>query len=203
MLSPWRQTKFHTNYLIRGLYRNSAEIKRLLWNMDFNMIAEKHHKNIKIRHLNTNNIIGFKFQEIKSWLLSGIFDLLVTSEFKVESTFPSYQRIPCGWFFASHNTDDKAWTRPSTKWRKIVTIVLPYAKPWMNMRSNYPVPTWCHWRIILAQTSSITQDSRGSTTRMCDFVHSHNLAWGRALPHPTCPSLPLCPNASTIQTCRC
>ena len=38
--------------------------------------------------LTHNSIAGFKFQEIKTWLLDGRFDILVISETKIDSTFP-------------------------------------------------------------------------------------------------------------------
>ena len=43
-------------------------------------ISKKHLANTKIGHINANSIVGFKFHDIWSWLLSGRFDgiLLIT-----------------------------------------------------------------------------------------------------------------------------
>ena len=58
---------------------------------DFDKIANKHRTNVKIGHINANSIAGFKFHEIKSWLLSGRLDILIISETKLDATFPSSQ----------------------------------------------------------------------------------------------------------------
>ena len=51
-------------------------------------MLQQHCANVKIGHVNVNSIAGFKFHEIKTWLLDGRFDILVISETKIDSTFP-------------------------------------------------------------------------------------------------------------------
>ena len=55
---------------------------------DFDEITKNHGFNFKIAHINANSIGGFKFYEIKTWLLSGRLDLLVISESKIDDSFP-------------------------------------------------------------------------------------------------------------------
>lgn len=55
------------------------------------LIAQKYRNNIKMGHINANGIGGFKFHEIKSWLLGGKFDILVVSETKLDMSFPKSQ----------------------------------------------------------------------------------------------------------------
>ncbi|CAB4003053.1 Hypothetical predicted protein, partial [Paramuricea clavata] len=55
---------------------------------DYDNIIEGNPKNVKTGHLNANSIGGFKFFEIKTWLLSGRFDVLVISETKIDASFP-------------------------------------------------------------------------------------------------------------------
>ena len=40
-------------------------------------------------YINANSIGGYKFNEIEAWLLSGRLDILIISETKIDSTFPS------------------------------------------------------------------------------------------------------------------
>ena len=54
-------------------------------------IAQNYRSNFKIRHINANSIGGFKFHEIKTWLLSGRLDILVISETKIDGSFPDSQ----------------------------------------------------------------------------------------------------------------
>lgn len=42
-------------------------------------IAQKYRLNLKLGQVNANSIGGFKFYEIRTWLLSGRFDILVIS----------------------------------------------------------------------------------------------------------------------------
>ncbi|PFX18374.1 Transforming growth factor beta-2 [Stylophora pistillata] len=58
---------------------------------EFDNIARKHRGNFKIGHINVNSVGGFKFYEIKTWLLSGRFDVLVISETKTDASFPDSQ----------------------------------------------------------------------------------------------------------------
>ena len=55
---------------------------------NFDVMADKHRANMKIGHINANSIAGFKFLEIKNWLLCGKFDMLIISETKIDETFP-------------------------------------------------------------------------------------------------------------------
>ena len=55
---------------------------------DFDKIVKNYVSNFKIAHINANSVGGFKFYEIKAWLLSGRLDLLVISESKIDASFP-------------------------------------------------------------------------------------------------------------------
>ena len=56
---------------------------------EYDQISRKHRSNLKLGHINANSIGGFKLHEIRSWLISGRFDLLVISETKIDATFPN------------------------------------------------------------------------------------------------------------------
>lgn len=58
---------------------------------EFDNIARKHSENFKISHINANSVGGFKFYEIKSWLLSSRFDILVIYETKTDASFVDSQ----------------------------------------------------------------------------------------------------------------
>ena len=58
-----------------------------------------HQKNFKLAHLNVNSIAGFKFYEIKSWLLSRFFDVLVLTETKIDASLPDSQFAIDGYRF--------------------------------------------------------------------------------------------------------
>ena len=57
----------------------------------FDLLARKHRANTKIGHINANSIAGFKFHEIRSWLLSGRFDILLITETKIDASFSNGQ----------------------------------------------------------------------------------------------------------------
>ena len=57
----------------------------------FDTLVKMHRRNVKIGHINTNSIAGFKFHEIKSWLMRGRFDILAISETKLDKTYPDSQ----------------------------------------------------------------------------------------------------------------
>ena len=61
-----------------------------LWSQ-FDETAKKHITNFKMAHINANSVGGFKFDEIKSWLLAGRFDVLAISETKIDQSFPDSQ----------------------------------------------------------------------------------------------------------------
>lgn len=50
---------------------------------EFDNIAQNYRLNFKLGHVNANSIGGFKFYEVKTWLLSGRFDILVILETKI------------------------------------------------------------------------------------------------------------------------
>ena len=50
-----------------------------------------HRRNVKIGHINASSIAGFKFHEIKNWLMRGRFGILVISETKLDETYPGSQ----------------------------------------------------------------------------------------------------------------
>ena len=58
---------------------------------EFDNIAQNYRSNFKIGHVNANSIGGFKFHEIRTWLLSGRLDILVISESKIDESFPDSQ----------------------------------------------------------------------------------------------------------------
>ena len=58
---------------------------------EFDNIACKHSENFKISHINANSVGGFTFYEIKSWLLSSRFDILVIYENKIDASFADSQ----------------------------------------------------------------------------------------------------------------
>lgn len=71
---------------------SSSDDQDDIWH-EYEAAARKHRTNVKTGHINVNHIAGFKFHEIKSWLLdaSGRFDILVISETKIDPTFPDSQ----------------------------------------------------------------------------------------------------------------
>ena len=62
-------------------------------------LIQKYSKNFKIAHINANSIAGFKFHEIKLWLLKGTFDVLVITETKLDHTFRDAQLTIDGYRF--------------------------------------------------------------------------------------------------------
>ena len=64
----------------------AVEVENEIW-ANFDKIVEYYWSNFKIQHINANGIGGFKFYEIKNWLLSGRFDVLVISETKIDARF--------------------------------------------------------------------------------------------------------------------
>lgn len=58
---------------------------------EFDDVLTHHRTNIKLAHLNVNNIAGFKFWDIQHWLLSEKFDVLILSGTKLDFTFSSSQ----------------------------------------------------------------------------------------------------------------
>ena len=57
----------------------------------FDSMVKRHRANTKIGHINANSIAGFKFHEIKNWLMSGRFDILLITETKIDASFSSSQ----------------------------------------------------------------------------------------------------------------
>ena len=64
---------------------------------------QKYSKKCKIAHINANSIAGFKFHEIKLWLLNGTFDVLVITETKLDHTFQDAQFTIDGYRFTRPN----------------------------------------------------------------------------------------------------
>ena len=54
-------------------------------------ISKKHRANTKIGHINANSIAGFKFHGIRRWLPSGIFNILLITETKIDASFTNGQ----------------------------------------------------------------------------------------------------------------
>ena len=69
----------------------------------FDLLAKKHLANTKIGHINANSIAGFKFHDIRSWLLSGRFDILLITERKIDASFSNGQFNVDG--FRMHRVD--------------------------------------------------------------------------------------------------
>ena len=51
------------------------------------MLAHEYSTKLKFGHINANSIAGFKFYEIKQWLIKRNFDVLVITETKLDATF--------------------------------------------------------------------------------------------------------------------
>ena len=64
-----------------------AQAENEIW-ADFDEITKNYGSNFKIARITANSVGGFKFYEIKTWLLSGRLDLLVISESKIDASFP-------------------------------------------------------------------------------------------------------------------
>ena len=60
-----------------------------IWS-SFDAMANKHGANTKIGHINAN-IADFKFFAVRSWLMSGWFDILLITETKIDATFSNSQ----------------------------------------------------------------------------------------------------------------
>lgn len=59
-----------------------------VWRLEFIwFICQKHRSNTKTGHINANSIAGFKFHDIRTWLLSGRFDILLITETKIDASF--------------------------------------------------------------------------------------------------------------------
>ena len=54
---------------------SSSDDQDDIWH-EYDAAARKHPTNVKIGHINVNHIAGFKFHEIKSWLLDGFWSYL-------------------------------------------------------------------------------------------------------------------------------
>ena len=57
----------------------------------FDTLVKTHRRNVKIGHINANSVAGFRFHEIKNWLMRGRFDILAISETKLDKTYPDSQ----------------------------------------------------------------------------------------------------------------
>ena len=68
-------------------YSSDSNNQNETWN-EFDSVLQKHRTNVKIGHVNANSIAGFKFLEIKTWLLDGRFDILVVSGPKIDFNLP-------------------------------------------------------------------------------------------------------------------
>lgn len=61
-------------------------VENEIW-VDFDEIIKNYGFNFKIVYINVNSIGGFKFYEIKIWLVFGRLDLLVIFESKIDVSF--------------------------------------------------------------------------------------------------------------------
>lgn len=57
-----------------------------IWS-EYDVLIKKYWINIKIGYVNVDYIVGFKFFEVKYWLLEGKFDILVFFEMKLDFSF--------------------------------------------------------------------------------------------------------------------
>ena len=108
---------------------------------DFDKMAEKHRTNFKIGHLNANSIAGFKFQEIKTWLLSGRLDILVVSETKLDSTFPNSQFNVDGFRFCRmdrniHGGGLMTFVRSDVCFTHVKEFHSLYSEEWADFRTE-------------------------------------------------------------------
>ena len=60
---------------------------------------------VKFGHINVNSIAGFKFYEIKQWLVKRNFVVLVISETKVDATIPDAMFCVDGFRFIRRDRD--------------------------------------------------------------------------------------------------
>ncbi|PFX20768.1 RNA-directed DNA polymerase from mobile element jockey [Stylophora pistillata] len=58
---------------------------------DLSVRLKQYYKNIRIAYLNINSVAGFKFQEVKSVILQGLFDIVILAETKIDADFPDSQ----------------------------------------------------------------------------------------------------------------
>ena len=138
--------------------------------------------NFNLGHINANSIGGFKFHEIRSWLLSGRFDVLIISESKIDATFPDSMFYVDG--FRLCRCDRKAggggllayvrsdicfirikWIKglPSEKWSSFKTesivLKIKFVKTWITVCGIYRPPSipksqWCHELSSLFEAAS-------------------------------------------------
>ena len=88
-------------FMKRSVEMNNQQWPRLTYVCipDFEKIAKEYMRNCKIGHINANSITGHKFCEIRHWLRSGFFDILVISETKSDQTFANSQFMTDGFRF--------------------------------------------------------------------------------------------------------
>ena len=87
----FKEYKLQLEIILMAMFLEVADENMLAENeiwADFDEITKNHSFNFKIAHINANSIGGFKFYEIKTWLVSGRLDLLVISESKIDDSFP-------------------------------------------------------------------------------------------------------------------
>ena len=58
---------------------------------DLSARLKQYYKNTRIAYLNINSVAGFKFQEVKSFILQGLFDIDILAETKIDAAFPDSQ----------------------------------------------------------------------------------------------------------------
>lgn len=51
------------------------------------MRLKQYYKNTRTAYLNSNRVAGFKFQEVKSVILQGLFDIVILAETKSDAAF--------------------------------------------------------------------------------------------------------------------
>ena len=59
--------------------------------MDLSERLQLYYKNTRIAYLNINSMAGLKFYEIKTFILQGLFDIIVLAETKIDAAFPGSQ----------------------------------------------------------------------------------------------------------------
>ena len=58
---------------------------------DLSARLKQNDKNARIAYSNINSVAGFKFQEVKSVILQGLFDIVILTETKIDADFPDSQ----------------------------------------------------------------------------------------------------------------
>ena len=180
-LPPLSDSFFENSTLEENRDEVESESVDETWS-DFDQIARNNVSNFKLGHINANSIGGFKFHEIRSWLLSGRFDVLTISESKIDETFPDsmfhvdgFRLCRCdrkagGGGLLVYVRSDICFIRvkqikglPSQTWSSFKTesivVKIKLGKTWITVCGIYRPPSlpksqWCHELSSLFEAAS-------------------------------------------------